>query len=85
VEHTITIIVHNALGAGKRCMNFDINNNACMGFTSAAEVISNMLQLGQIKYGLIVNAESPRDLIDITTKRLARKSDCRILSRSSHP
>jgi 3-oxoacyl-[acyl-carrier-protein] synthase-3 len=70
VEPTITIMVHNALGLGERCMNLDINN-ACMGFTSAVEVISNMLRLGQIKYGLIVNAESSRDVIDITTKRLA--------------
>lgn len=70
IEPTVTIMVHNALGLGERCVNLDINN-ACMGFTTAVEVISNMLKLKQIKYGLIVNAESSRGVIDITTKRLA--------------
>lgn len=70
IEPTITIMVHNALGLGERCFNLDVNN-ACMGFTSAVDIISNMLKLKQIKYGLIVNAESSRDVIDITTRRLA--------------
>ena len=73
VEPTISIIAHDQLGLNNRCINFDINN-ACLGFTSAIDVVSNMLKLKQIKYGLIVCGENSNAVIKKTTDRLANKN-----------
>ena len=69
VEPSTAAIVHGKLGLGSDCLNFDVAN-ACLGFMSAMDLVGNMIERGQIDYGLIVDGESSRYVIDRTVERL---------------
>jgi 3-oxoacyl-[acyl-carrier-protein] synthase-3 len=70
VEPSVACFVHNNLGLGDRCLNFDIAN-ACLGFVDGMHVIGNMIERGQIDYGLVVDGESSRYVVECTLDRLA--------------
>jgi 3-oxoacyl-[acyl-carrier-protein] synthase-3 len=70
VEPTISVMAHNELKLNDRCINFDVNS-ACLGFSNSVNIISNMLQAKQINYGLIINGESSKRVLDLTTERLS--------------
>lgn len=69
IEPSVASLVHGNLGLPAACMNFDICN-ACLGFINGIEVISMMIQAEKINYGLLVNAESSREPLEATIKRL---------------
>ena len=69
VEPAISCMIHDKLGLNDRCINFDVNS-ACLGFSNAVDIISNMLQNKSIKYGLIVAGESSRKVVNLTIDRL---------------
>ncbi len=59
IEPATAAFVHNNLGLRPEAMSFDLVN-ACLGFLTAMVNVANMIDLGQIRTGLIVAAESPR-------------------------
>lgn len=71
VEPSTACIVHERLGLSPDCMNFDLGN-ACLAFVNGMQVVGNMIERGQIDYGLIVNGESARFVQDSTIERLLK-------------
>lgn len=69
IEPSIASLVHGNLGLSEDCMNFDVGN-ACLGFLNGMQLLGNMIERGQIDYGLIVDGESSREVIDATIRRL---------------
>jgi 3-oxoacyl-[acyl-carrier-protein] synthase-3 len=71
IEPSTACLVHNRLGLSPDCLNFDLGN-ACLGFLSGMQVVSNMIERGQIDYGLIVDGETARFVQESTIARLQR-------------
>lgn len=69
VEPSTACLVHGHLGLSPACLNFDLGN-ACLAFLNAMEVIGNMIERGQVEYGLIVDGESSRYILDKTVELL---------------
>lgn len=73
VEPSTACLVHGRLGLSAQCLNFDIGN-ACLAFLNGMQIVGNMIERGQLDYGLIVNAESARFVQDATIERLLQDS-----------
>ncbi len=71
IEPSTACLVHHRLGLSAECMNFDLGN-ACLAFMSGMQVVGNMIERGQIDYGLIVDGESARFVQEATIARLQR-------------
>ncbi len=71
VEPSTACLVHGNLKLSDRCMNFDVGN-ACLAFLNGIEIVGNMIERGQIDYGMVVDGESSRFLIESTIARLKR-------------
>ena len=69
IEPSTACLVHHRLGLSAECLNFDLGN-ACLGFLSGMQVVSNMIERGQLDYGLIVDGESARFVQEATIARL---------------
>jgi 3-oxoacyl-[acyl-carrier-protein] synthase-3 len=65
IEPAVAALVHGNLKMPDTCMNFDIGN-ACLAFLNGMQVIGNMIERGQIDYGLIVDGENSRHVVDHT-------------------
>lgn len=55
--------VHHRLGLPPTAMAFDLSN-ACLGFMNALVMVANMIELGQIRAGVVVATESARELVE---------------------
>ncbi|MDO5674183.1 MAG: 3-oxoacyl-ACP synthase III [bacterium] len=74
MEPATAAFVHRHLGLPSSCQLFDLSN-ACLGFLNGMLMLANMLELGQIKAGLIVAGETAEDLVRSTLRHmLADKS-----------
>lgn len=71
LEPSMACAVHDRLGLGANCLNFDIGN-ACLGFVNAMHVAASMLDSGMIRYALIVDGEGSRYTQQTTLDRLRR-------------
>jgi len=71
IEPSTACLVHRRLGLPAECLNFDLGN-ACLAFLSGMQVVGNMIDRGQIEYGLIANGESARFVQEATIQRLQR-------------
>jgi 3-oxoacyl-[acyl-carrier-protein] synthase-3 len=71
VEPSNACFVHKSLGLSSSCLNFDIGN-ACLAFVTAIDMIGNMIERRQIDYGLIVDGEDSRQVVESTVERLSR-------------
>jgi 3-oxoacyl-[acyl-carrier-protein] synthase-3 len=71
VEPSTASIVHRNLGLASTCLNFDISN-ACLAFINGMEMVGNMIDQGQIDYGIVVNAENTKFATQRTIERLCR-------------
>jgi 3-oxoacyl-[acyl-carrier-protein] synthase-3 len=71
LEPSTASLVHGNLRLGRQCLNFDIGN-ACLGFMSGMVAVGNMIELGQIKAGLVVAGEGSRTVTEATIERLQR-------------
>ncbi len=71
VEPSTACLVHGNLKLAPTCMNLDVGN-ACLAFLNGVEIIGNMIEQDQIDYGMIVDGESSRFLIESTIARLKR-------------
>jgi 3-oxoacyl-[acyl-carrier-protein] synthase-3 len=69
VEPSTACIAHHKIGLSDTCMNFDITN-ACLGFVNGMDVVGNMIERGQVDYGILVDAESSRYTVECTIERL---------------
>ncbi|NLZ17426.1 MAG: 3-oxoacyl-ACP synthase III [Desulfobulbaceae bacterium] len=69
MEPATAAFVHRNLGLPASCQLFDLSN-ACLGFLNGMLILANMLELGQIKAGLIVAGETAEDLIDSTLRHM---------------
>jgi 3-oxoacyl-[acyl-carrier-protein] synthase-3 len=71
VEPSTACLVHGNLGLPAECFNFDLSN-ACLGFLNGMELVAQMIERGQIDYGLVVDGESSRHVVEKTLERLVR-------------
>ena len=69
LEPATATLVGGNLGLGRHCMNLDVNN-ACLGFLNGMLVVANMIELGQVDYGLVTAAEITRDGVQATMQRM---------------
>ena len=61
--------VHHGLGLGRDCMIYDVSN-ACLGLLDGIVGVANMIELGQIRAGVVVGTEDSRSLVESTIQRL---------------
>ena len=69
MEPATASFVHHALGLPRDCLLFDLSN-ACLGFLDGIVVLANMIELGQVKNGLVVSGETAEELIESTLTML---------------
>ncbi len=69
LEPATACSVHHALGLPSECLIYDVSN-ACLGILSGAVQLANMIELGQIRAGLVVGTECGRTLVENTVERL---------------
>lgn len=72
IEPAVAALVHGNLEMPDSCMNFDIGN-ACLAFINGMQVIGNMIERGQIDYGLIVDGENSNHVVDATIHTLLKE------------
>lgn len=63
--------VHHRLGLGPHCQIYDVSN-ACLGVLNGMVQVANMIELGQIRAGVVVATESSRQLVETTIAELNR-------------
>jgi 3-oxoacyl-[acyl-carrier-protein] synthase-3 len=61
--------VHHRLGLPDECAVYDVSN-ACLGLLNGVLQVANMIELGQIRAGVIVGTESSRSLVETTIAQL---------------
>ena len=61
--------VHHRLGLSPDCLVYDVSN-ACLGLLNGMLQVANMIELGQIRAGLVVGTESSRQLVETTIEKL---------------
>lgn len=61
--------VHHALGLPNDALVLDISN-ACLGLLNGMVLLANMIELGQVRAGVIVGTEMGRDLVEGTVDSL---------------
>ena len=69
MEPATASFVHRSLGLAPHCQIFDISN-ACLGFLNGMIILANMIELGQVRYGLIVAGETAEGLVQSTIAHL---------------
>ena len=71
VEPAVAALVHEQLGLAEDCPGFDVGN-ACLAFLTAMDLVSALIERGEIEAGLIVDGEASRDITEATLTRLSR-------------
>ncbi|MGQ9546223.1 MAG: 3-oxoacyl-ACP synthase III [Dehalococcoidia bacterium] len=71
LEPATATVVHDSLGLPPTATIFDISN-ACLGFINGMVTLANMIELGQVKAGIVVGCESSKLLVEATIDRLLR-------------
>ncbi|WP_319406072.1 3-oxoacyl-ACP synthase III [uncultured Desulfosarcina sp.] len=69
IEPSVASLVHGNLGLADNCINYDIGN-ACLGFVNAMSSVGMMIDAGLVDYGLIVDGENSREVVEATIERL---------------
>lgn len=77
IEPATAAGVHRQLGLPGRCMIYDLSN-ACLGLMNGIAQVANMIELGQVRAGIVVGTESARALVENTIRYLNQASEvCR--------
>lgn len=63
--------VHHDVGLPKTAAILDVSN-ACLGLLNGMLVLANMIELGQIRAGIVVGTETGRDLVEGTIDSLLK-------------
>ena len=74
LEPATAFLVHDSLGLPPTATLFDISN-ACLGFINGMVTLANMIELGQVKAGIVVASESSRHITDITIDEILQDPD----------
>ncbi len=61
--------VHHRLELRRDCLIYDVSN-ACLGLLNGMVQVANMIELGQIRAGLVVASEGGRELVENTIRHL---------------
>ncbi len=61
--------VHHGLNLSRNCLIFDVSN-ACLGVLNGMVQLANMIELGQVRAGLVVGSEGSRQLVETTIDSL---------------
>jgi 3-oxoacyl-[acyl-carrier-protein] synthase-3 len=61
--------VHHATGLPPECAVYDVSN-ACLGILNGMVQVANLIEMGQIRAGLVVGTESARPLVENTIRTL---------------
>lgn len=69
LEPSTACFVHSNLGLSGDCINYDVGN-ACLAFLNGMDIVGNMIERGQVDYGLVVDGESSRHIIEQTIERM---------------
>lgn len=69
LEPATACSVHHKLGLSADCFIYDVSN-ACLGILSGMLQVANMIELGQIRAGLVVGSEGGRQLVETTIRTL---------------
>ena len=69
IEPSVAALVHGNLGLPARCLNFDVGN-ACLAFLNGMELVGAMIERGAVDYGLVVDGEGSREVVEATIARL---------------
>ena len=69
LEPATACAVHHHLGLRPDCLIYDVSN-ACLGLLNGMAQIANMIELGQIRAGLVVASEGSRELVETTIAAL---------------
>ncbi len=69
LEPSTASLVHGNLRLPPECLNFDVGN-ACLGFMTGMGMVANMIELGQIRAGLVVAGEGSRAVTESTLETL---------------
>ena len=73
LEPSTASLAHGLMGLPVEAVNFDIGN-ACLGFLNGMNVVSAMIERGEIEHGLIVDGETSGFTLQATIDRLAADS-----------
>jgi 3-oxoacyl-[acyl-carrier-protein] synthase-3 len=71
LEPATASVVHRNLGLPRKSLMYDISN-ACLGFLNGMTSLANMIELGQVRRGLVVAGESSRHLLRSTVDQLLK-------------
>ncbi|BCO10135.1 3-oxoacyl-ACP synthase III [Desulfolithobacter dissulfuricans] len=74
MEPATASFVHRSLALPSSCQLFDLSN-ACLGFLNGMVMVANMIELGQIRAGLVVASETAEDLVESTINHLLSDQD----------
>jgi 3-oxoacyl-[acyl-carrier-protein] synthase-3 len=69
LEPATAASVHQRLGLPSDCLIYDVSN-ACLGILNGMLQVANMIELGQIRAGLVVGTEGSRQLVETTIRHL---------------
>jgi acyl-CoA:acyl-CoA alkyltransferase len=69
LEPATACAVHHRLELPRHCLIYDVSN-ACLGLLNGIVQVANMIELGQIRAGLIVASEGSRELVENTISHL---------------
>jgi 3-oxoacyl-[acyl-carrier-protein] synthase-3 len=61
--------VHHGLELPRDCLIYDVSN-ACLGLLNGIVQVANMIELGQIRAGLVLGSEGGRQLVETTIDAL---------------
>lgn len=73
LEPATASVIHDNLSLSPKALVYDISN-ACLGFLNGMISLGNMIELGQVRKGLIVAAESSRNLVRTTIDQLLKRA-----------
>jgi 3-oxoacyl-[acyl-carrier-protein] synthase-3 len=71
LEPATACSVHDRLELSEDCLIYDVSN-ACLGLLNGLVQVANMIELGQIRAGLVVGTEDSRRLVESTIDALNR-------------
>jgi 3-oxoacyl-[acyl-carrier-protein] synthase-3 len=69
LEPATASAVHHAVGLPRSAMSLDVSN-ACLGLLNGVVILANMIELGQVRAGIVVGTENGRDLVEGTIDSL---------------
>jgi 3-oxoacyl-[acyl-carrier-protein] synthase III len=74
LEPATATVVHDSLGLPSTATIFDISN-ACLGFINGMVTLANMIELGQVKAGIVVGCESSKRVVDAIIDKVLQDPD----------